>query len=100
MLNKNGVMYKPVEGSESGKGGDEEEETSNHIDDSSKKEFMYKNSSDELDALVSNNLTKNSGKFVTGLKVGPQPLGDPMLWELVHHVIPPTPSHGFRVLHV
>ena len=37
MLNKNGVMYKPVEGSESGKGGDEEEETSNHIDDSSKK---------------------------------------------------------------
>jgi hypothetical protein len=64
MLNKNGVMYKPVEGSESGKGGDEEEETSNHINDSSKKEFMYKNSSDELDALISN-LTKNSGKFVT-----------------------------------
>ncbi|XP_071683514.1 uncharacterized protein [Lolium perenne] len=64
MLNKNGVMYKPVEGSESDKGGDEEEDTSIHIDDSSKKEFMYKNSSDELDALISN-LTKNSGKFVT-----------------------------------
>jgi hypothetical protein len=57
-------MYKPVEGSESGKGGDEEEETSNHINDSSKKEFMYKNSSDELDALISN-VTKNSGNFVT-----------------------------------
>lgn len=64
MLNKNGVMYKPVEGSESDKGGDEEEDTSIHIDDSSKKEFMYKNSSDELDALISN-VTKTSGKFVT-----------------------------------
>jgi hypothetical protein len=35
-----------------------------------------------------------------GHKVGSQPLGDPMLWELVLHVIQPTPSHGFRVLHV
>ena len=39
-------------------------------------------------------------RLYPGHKVGPQPLGDPMWWALVHHVIPPTPSHGFRVVHV
>ncbi|KAM0909856.1 hypothetical protein ACQ4PT_014576 [Festuca glaucescens] len=76
MLNKNGVMYKPVEGSESDKGGDEEEDDSIHIDDSSKKEFMYKTSSDNIDALISN-LTKNSDKYVTPPKHnGVQEAGD------------------------
>ena len=42
----------------------------------------------------------HANRLYPGLKVGPRPLGDPMLLELVHHVIPPTPSHGFRVLHV
>jgi hypothetical protein len=64
MLNKNGVMYKSFEGPESDKWGDEEEDDSIHIDDSSKKEFMYKTSSNDLDALISN-LTKNSDKYVT-----------------------------------
>ncbi|KAM0922680.1 hypothetical protein ACQ4PT_006135 [Festuca glaucescens] len=59
MLNKNGVMYKPAEGSESDKGGDEEENDSIHNEDSFRKEFMYKTSSDKIDALISN-LTKNS----------------------------------------
>ncbi|KAM0874835.1 hypothetical protein ACQ4PT_037175 [Festuca glaucescens] len=76
MLNKNGVMYKPVEGSESDKGGDEEEDESIHIDDSSRKEFMYKTSSDNTDALISN-LTKNSDKYVTPPKHnGVQEAGD------------------------
>ncbi|KAM0822516.1 hypothetical protein ACQ4PT_071447 [Festuca glaucescens] len=59
MLNKNGVTYKPAEGSESDKGGDEEENDSIHNDNSFRKEFMYKTSSDKIDALISN-LTKNS----------------------------------------
>ncbi|KAM0824607.1 hypothetical protein ACQ4PT_070083 [Festuca glaucescens] len=76
MLNKNGVMYKPVEGSESDKGGDEEEDDSIHIDESSKKEFMYKTSSNNTDALISN-LTKNSYKYVTPPKHnGVQEAGD------------------------
>ncbi|KAM0873730.1 hypothetical protein ACQ4PT_037871 [Festuca glaucescens] len=76
MLNKNGVMYKPVEGSESNKGADEEEDDSIHIDDSSKKEFMYKTSSDNIDALISNQ-TKNSYKYVTPPKHnGVQEAGD------------------------
>jgi hypothetical protein len=76
MLNKNDVMYKPVEGSESDKGGYEEEDDSIHIDDSSKKEFMYKTSSDNIDALISN-LTPNSDKYVTPAKHnGVQEAGD------------------------
>ncbi|KAM0833633.1 hypothetical protein ACQ4PT_064139 [Festuca glaucescens] len=76
MLNKNGVMYNPAEGSESDKGGDEEEDESIHIDDSSRKEFMYKTSSDNIDALISN-LTKNSDKYVTPAKHnGVQEAGD------------------------
>ncbi|KAM0861513.1 hypothetical protein ACQ4PT_045855 [Festuca glaucescens] len=59
MLNKNGVMYKPAEGSQSDKGGDDEENESVHNDDSLKKESVYKKSSDKVDALFSN-LTKNS----------------------------------------
>ncbi|KAM0846362.1 hypothetical protein ACQ4PT_055716 [Festuca glaucescens] len=59
MLNKNSVTYKPAEGSESDKGGDEEENDSIHNDDSFRKEFMYKTSSDKIDALISN-LTNNS----------------------------------------
>ena len=35
-----------------------------------------------------------------GHQVGCQPWDDPMLWALVHHVIPPTSSHGFYMLHV
>ncbi|KAM0825130.1 hypothetical protein ACQ4PT_069719 [Festuca glaucescens] len=76
ILNKNGVMYKPVERSESDKGGDEEEDESIHINDLSRKEFMYKTSSDNIDALISN-LTKNSDKYVTPPKHnGVQEAGD------------------------